>query len=117
MTAVTRSVNGAIIVDVAGHIDLGTSPALRRTMLDALKTTGRLMVNLAGVRYIDSSGIASLLEVLKEAKAREKLLVLYSLTAAVSDVLNLTRLTRVFEICETEEQALKKGAPAEGARS
>jgi anti-sigma B factor antagonist len=63
-------------------------------------------VNLLAVTYIDSSGIASLLEVLKEARQSKKELVLFGLTRAVLQVLQLTRLTGVFDIRETEEQAL-----------
>lgn len=106
MSSSTRTEKGTTIVDVVGQIDLGNSPALRKTLLDALKGTDRVAVNLMAVKYIDSSGIASLLEVLKEARQSKKRLVLFGLTAAVSQVLQLTRLTGVFEIRENEEQAL-----------
>lgn len=106
MTSSTRIANGITIVDVVGQIDLGSSPALRKTLMDSLKGTERVAVNLIAVKYIDSSGIASLLEVLKEARRSNKRFVLFGLTAAVLQVLELTRLTGVFEIRETEEQAL-----------
>ena len=93
-------------MDVVGQIDLGRSPALRKTLLESLKGADRVAVNLIAVKYIDSSGIASLLEVLKEARQSKKRLVLFGLTAAVLQVLQLTRLTGVFEIRETEEQAV-----------
>ena len=103
MNTATRTHAGTTIVDVAGHIDLGSSPALRKTLLDSLKAGTRLAVNLAAVKYIDSSGIASLLEVLKEARNTRKTFVLFGLTPAVREVLQLTRLTGIFEIHETEE--------------
>jgi anti-sigma B factor antagonist len=103
MNVATRNNRGTTIVDVVGHIDLGTSPAFRKSMLDALKSTDRLAANLADVKYIDSSGIASLLEVLKEARRAKKQFVLFGLTAAVREVLQLTRLTGVFDIQETED--------------
>jgi anti-sigma B factor antagonist len=93
-------------VDVVGQIDLGNSPSLRKTLLDSLKGADRVAINMIAVKYIDSSGIASLLEVLKEARQSKKRLVLFGLTTAVSQVLQLTRLTGVFEIHENEEQAL-----------
>ena len=105
MGASTRVEKGTTIVDVVGQIDLGNSPALRKTLLESLKGTDRVAVNLIAVKYIDSSGIASLLEILKEARQSKKRLVLFGLTAAVSQVLQLTRLTGVFEIRETEDQA------------
>ncbi len=112
MNAATRRDKGTTIVDVVGHIDLGSSPALRKTMLESLKSTDRLAVNLAAVKYIDSSGIASLLEVLKEARNTRKKFVLFGLTAAVREVLQLTRLTGIFEIYETESEVLNAGTAA-----
>jgi anti-sigma B factor antagonist len=106
MASSTRIEKGTTIVDVVGQIDLGNSPALRKTLLESLKGADRVAVNLMAVKYIDSSGIASLLEVLKEARESKKRFVLFGVTTAVSQVLQLTRLTGVFEIRENEEQAL-----------
>ncbi len=102
----TRIERGTVIVDVIGQIDMGTSPKLRTTLLESLNGTQRMAINLMAVKYIDSSGIASLVEVLKEARKSEKRMILYGLTPSVYRVLELTRLTGVFEILETEEQAL-----------
>ena len=93
-------------MDVVGHIDLSTSPMLRKTLLDALKGTDRVAANLGEVKYIDSSGIASLLEVLKQARNTKKHFILFGLTVAVREVLQLTRLTGVFEIQETENEVV-----------
>ncbi len=106
MASSTRIEKGTTIVDVVGQIDLGSSPALRKTLLESLNGTKSVAINLSAVKYIDSSGIASLVEVLREARNSNKRLVLFGLTGAVLKVLQLTRLTGVFEICETEEQAL-----------
>ncbi len=106
MGSSTRIEKGTTIVDVVGQIDLGSSPALRKTLLETLNGTKSVAINLSAVRYIDSSGIASLVEDLREARNSEKRLVLFGVTGAVLQVLQLTRLTGVFEICETEEEAL-----------
>jgi anti-sigma B factor antagonist len=106
MNTTVRDSQGKTIVDVVGHIDLSSSPALRKTLLDSLKNSGVLAVNLASVKYIDSSGIASLLEVLKEARQSAKRFILLSPTVAVREVLQLTRLTTVFEIRESEAEVL-----------
>ena len=103
----TRIAQDTVVVDVAGQIDLGTSPALRKTLLESLNGTKRLAINLTGVKYIDSSGIASLLEVLKDARKSGKRLILFGLTSSVLQVLQLTHLTGVFEIKESEAQALE----------
>jgi anti-sigma B factor antagonist len=109
MNIETRSSNGVTIIDVGGHIDIASSPALRKTMLASVRSSDRVAVNLSAVKYIDSSGIASLLEVLKESRANHKKFALFGLTDAVREVLQLTRLTGVFEIHESEQQALEAG--------
>jgi anti-sigma B factor antagonist len=107
MKTATREQAGTTIVDVTGDIDMNSSPGLRKILLESLKKTPRLVVNMREVRYVDSSGIASLVEVLKEARNSEKRLVLFGLNAAVREVLELTRLSKIFEIRETEEEALR----------
>jgi len=107
MKTATRMQPGSTIIDVTGDIDMGTSPGFRKTLMDSLKSAPRLIVNLRDVRYVDSSGIASLVEVLKEARGTGKRLVLYGLNKAVREVMQLTRLSKVFEIRETEEEALQ----------
>ena len=102
----TRNERDTVIVDVVGQIDLGTSPPLRKATLESLKGTQRLAINLTQVKYIDSSGIASLVEVLKEGRKSGKRVILFGVNGAVLQVLQLTRLTGVFEILETEAQAL-----------
>ena len=62
---------------------------------------------MTGIRYIDSSGIATLIEVLKEARRLEKDFVLFGLGQPVHDVLKLTNLLGVFRVFDTEERALQ----------
>lgn len=107
MRTAIRERPGTTIVDVSGDVDMGTSPGLRKTLLESLKKIPRLVVNLREVQYVDSSGIASLVEVLKEARDKNKRLILLGLNPAVREALRLTRLTNIFEILETEEEALQ----------
>jgi anti-sigma B factor antagonist len=58
------------------------------------------------VRYIDSSAIASLVEGLKEAQTLKKRFILFGLSKAARQVLKLTRLISVFEVYDTEAEAL-----------
>ena len=60
MKVSVRKVGEAKVVEVDGEVDLGTSPALRRTLLETLPTVGKLALNLEAIRYIDSSGIPPL---------------------------------------------------------
>jgi anti-sigma B factor antagonist len=96
------------ILDISGDIDLANSPAMRKVLLGEIKDkhTPKVLLNLKNVRYIDSSGIASLVEGLKAARDNGARLILYGLSSSVREVLELSRLQKIFEIYDTEEQAL-----------
>ena len=61
---------------------------------------------MKSVRYIDSSGIASLVEGLKASRDAGTRLILYGLSTSVSEVMQLSRLQKIFEIFDDEQQAL-----------
>ena len=97
----------AAVVDLDGAIDIGNSTDLRTALFEALPSKSRLAVNMRGIRYIDSSGIATLVEVLKKAGDLKKDFVLFGLGSAVYDVLKLTHLLGIFQIFDSEEHALE----------
>ncbi len=104
----TRQTGNATIVDVVGDIDLYNSPEVRKVLLGTLreKRAPRVIVNLQEVKYIDSSGVASLVEGLKVSRELGSRFILYGLSPAAREVLELSRLIRVFEVYENEAQAL-----------
>jgi anti-sigma B factor antagonist len=103
-----RHSEGSAILDISGDIDLANSPTMRKALLGEIKEkhTRRVYLNLKAVRYIDSSGIASLVEGLKAARDNGARLILYGLNASVREVMELSRLQKIFEIYDSEEQAL-----------
>jgi anti-sigma B factor antagonist len=107
----TRHAGNVTIVDVNGDITLRSTPEVRKLLLEVLhdKNTVRVFVNLSRVRYIDSAGIASLVEALRVSRDTNRIFAIFGLTKATLQVLELTRLTKVFEIYDTEEDALKGG--------
>jgi anti-sigma B factor antagonist len=106
MTISVRNCGNAQVVDLQGDVDLGTSPVLRRKLFDLLGETPRLALNLQAIRYIDSSGIATLIEVLQSAQRLERDFVLFGLSPAVEDVFRLTHVNRIFRIFATEAEAV-----------
>ncbi len=108
----TRESGVATIVDVVGDITLYNSPQVRKVLLDLLKTkkAPRVIVNLEKVRYIDSAGVASLVEGLKVSRDLKSTFALYGLSRTAREVLELTRLIKVFEVYNTEEEALRGGS-------
>jgi anti-sigma B factor antagonist len=105
----TRQAGNATIVDVVGDITLYNSPEVRKVLLGLLreKRVPRVIVNMKSVKYIDSAGVASLVEGLKVSRDLKSRFVLYGLSPAAREVLELTRLNKVFEIHESEEEALR----------
>lgn len=108
MQIAMRQSGNATILDISGDIDLYNSPGLRKALLETLREArvARVIVNLKAVRYIDSSGVASLVEGLKVSRELGSRMVLFGLSQAAREVLELSRLIRVFEVYENEEQAL-----------
>ena len=108
MQIAARALQGCTILDLSGDIDLANSPAMRKALLGEIKEkrTPKVFLNLKNVRYIDSSGIASLVEGLKASRDLGSRLILYGLSKTVREVMQLSRLQKIFEIYEDEEQAL-----------
>lgn len=89
-----------LILDVYGEVDLSWSQEVRTRVLAALNEARALAVQLARVGYIDSSGIAALVEGFQQARTRNLPFVLLKPSAPVRAVLELARLDRVFAIRE-----------------
>ena len=108
MQIAARPATGGTILDITGDIDLAHSPAVRKALLQEIKEkkTPKVFLNLEKVRYIDSSGIASLVEGLKASRDVGTRLILYGLSKSVREVMELSRLQKIFEIHESEAQAL-----------
>ena len=104
----TRQLEKITIFDISGDIDLSTSPELRKALLREVKDRRmpRVVVNLQAVQYVDSSGVASLVEGLKASRDVGSRFVLCGLNTKVKDVLRLSRLSTIFEVVDSEEQAL-----------
>ena len=96
------------IFDLSGDIDFANSPKVRDAVLREIResNTPRVMMNLCQVRYLDSSGVASLVEGLKASRDLGSRFILVGLTKSTREVLQLSRLIRVFEIYDNEAQAM-----------
>ena len=97
------------ILDISGDIDLAHSSEVRRVILIEFreKRTPKVILNLLEVNYIDSSGVASLVEGLKASRDVGSRLILFGLSPIAHEVLQLSKLLTIFEIYDTEEKALE----------
>jgi anti-sigma B factor antagonist len=82
---------------------------MRSAILEAINHKGisQVSINLTEVTYLDSSGVATLVEGLQRARSRHCRFVLFGLQDATREVLELARLDRIFEIRATEADALE----------
>ena len=95
---VSESLGDYILVRLRGEVDLSWSREVRQSILSALGQSGKVGVELSEVSYIDSSGIAALVEGFQNARARGSRFALVAVSDAVRAVLELARLDRVFLI-------------------
>jgi anti-sigma B factor antagonist len=102
----TREEQGAIVVAFEGDVDLQSSPEARKVLLETVGKGLPIMVDLSQVGYIDSSGVASLVESFQAARKVGQDLVLVSVSDGAKRVLELARLDKVFTICETLEDGI-----------
>ncbi|MHB8526541.1 MAG: STAS domain-containing protein [Candidatus Acidiferrales bacterium] len=114
MNIATRHNGVATIVDLTGDITLYNSPEIRKALMELLKVkkAPRVIVNLTNVKYIDSAGVACLVEALKVSRELKLGFALFGLSRVAREVLELTRLIRVFEVYDTEEEAIRGVQPA-----
>ena len=100
---------GSVVISFSGEVDLEHSPKAREILLDQVGRRRRVLVDLSGVDYIDSSGIASLVEAFQKAKKTGVGFALAAPNPAALRVLELARLDRVFRIFATVEEGLDAG--------
>ncbi len=98
---------GAIVIAFSGDIDLQTSPDARKALLGLVGKGQPILVDLSGVGYIDSSGVASLVECLQSVKKSGQKLALVSVSDGALRVLQLARLDKVFVICGTVDEGVQ----------
>jgi anti-sigma B factor antagonist len=109
LQATHRDAGSITVVDFSGRITLGEGSALLRKTVRALLDEERylLLINLADVDYIDSSGIGELVSAYTAVKNRGGELKLLHLTKKVKDLLQITKLFTVFDVHSDEAGALR----------
>jgi anti-sigma B factor antagonist len=98
---------GASIVVLKGDVDLESSPAAREVLLKSVDGAGKVLVDLSSVTYIDSSGVASLVEALQAAKRNGGRFALVAASDPTRRVLELARLDKVFTMYTTVDEGMK----------
>ncbi len=98
-----------VIARLMGDVDLGHAPNIRKALLKVLENKKPLVIDLSTVSYIDSSGIACLVEALQNAKKHQLNFSLANISSKAMRVLQLARLDKVFTIYASLEEAINEG--------
>jgi anti-sigma B factor antagonist len=108
--------DGIVIVDCSGRLVFGEETSLLREQVKSLVSRdARIVLNLADVSYIDSGGLGTLVALYTTARNADGSIKLARLTKRVGDLLQVTKLLTVFEVFDSEEEAVqsfRKGAAA-----
>ena len=98
MSLTVNETDGFSIITLAGEIDLSCSAEVRNAILASLAARRPTLVDLAAVSYIDSSGVASLVEGYQTARRKHLEFGLLAVSEAVRSVLQLAHLDKVFQL-------------------
>jgi len=109
MKANSRQVDGVTIVDLSGRITLGEGSVVLRDIVRDIISKGnkKILLNLADVNYIESSGIGELVSAFTTVRNQGGELKLLRLTKKVHDLLQITKLYTVFDVKDDETAAIK----------
>lgn len=107
LTAQVKEVSGVPIIGLSGEMDVHTSAQLRDAVLALLdKGAQKIVVNLDNVEYVDSTGLGTMVGVLKRMTEQNSKLCLVSSNPLINKVFDITGLTRIFTIKPTDAEAI-----------
>jgi anti-sigma B factor antagonist len=108
LTMETRREGDAVVVALRGEVTVFSSPALReRLEAEAGEAPRRVVLDLSEVRYVDSSGVATFVEALRQIRSRGGDMVLACTSERVRGVIEIARLDTLFPMADTVEEALQ----------
>lgn len=96
--------DGVMVFSVSGEINISTSPELKKEF--EKQPLKKVVVDLEKVSYIDSSGLATLVEILKKTKSQGGSLGLSGLSDKVKSLFEITKLDKLFLVLKTQEEAV-----------
>ncbi|HUK26088.1 MAG TPA: STAS domain-containing protein [Terriglobales bacterium] len=111
----SHTADGVAVVSCQGRIVVGEeASALRQEVKHILPANGKIVLNLAGVTYIDSTGLGTLVGIYSSARSAGGDIKLCGLGHRFRDVLQITKLATVFEVYESEQQAVEAFSGGKG---
>jgi len=100
--------DGMAICRISGEITIDTVLELKKTFKNIIDNkTRKVLLDFRGVDYIDSSGLASLIDLSRNLKVTQGIVFMSELSPKISSIFSITKLDKIFRIFDTEEEALK----------
>jgi anti-sigma B factor antagonist len=108
MTVSERRVGGVTILDIAGGLKLGDGAAELNALIRRLIEQGRtrIILNVAGVEFVDSAGLGALVQAHVSATAVSGVVRLLNTPKRLNDLLVITKLARVLHSSDNEAEAV-----------
>lgn len=107
LTLATRDVDGRVVIEVAGEIDVYSAPKLRDRLSDLVgEGAYDLIIDMEGVEFIDSTGLGVLVGGLKKVRSHDGGLKLVCTQDRLLKIFQITGLSKVFAIHDSVENAL-----------
>lgn len=98
----------ASLVDVEGEVDVLTSPRLKTILAEVVDSGATtVVINLNGVQYMDSTGLGVIVSAMKRIREKDGTIVLTGLSPHLLKIFEITGLRKVFDVYQTESDALK----------
>ena len=104
-----RNRDGVVILEPKGKITIGVGDVALREAVHQQIEAGqkKILINMAGVTTIDSSGVGELVSTYTSVNNRGGKLKLENLPPKVNDILQITQLITVFEVFDDEDEAVQ----------
>ena len=105
-----RTAGDVVILDITGRMTLGEGDQILKDKINSLVLDGRkkIILNLEGVPYIDSSGLGEIVRTYTTVSRQGGSLKLLNLTKRITDLLSITKLLTVFETHDSEDDAVRR---------
>jgi len=98
---------GLTVCHIDGEIDINSSPAIKKSFDKLIsQKTPKIVINLSKVTYVDSSGLATLVEILKNMRSYGGRMRIACMSPKIKSLFEITKLEKLFEILSDEETAI-----------
>ena len=99
--------NVTIVVLPGDHLDADNSKEFKKDMIPLIEESSHVIFNMEKLNFVDSSGLGALLSCLRKINEKNGELKLFGMSKSVRALFELVRMHRIFDIYNTEEEALR----------